>query len=136
MCSLHILGSYITSVQCVENIGMIMRAKVFTSYISTWILYVKGISLAPWQHMMSRLLPATILFQGYFRQHQGSKPFKDSNQKQTPKWLWIKQIYFIQSSLKNDDILKIARLQMLQRWSRENNLQLEFDVLCISIQYY
>ena len=86
-----------------------MLAKVFTSYIwidvcsnllSTWILYVKGISLAPWQHMMSRLLPATLLFQGYFRQHQGSKPFKDSKQKQTLKWLWIKQIYFIQNSLK------------------------------------
>ena len=89
ICSLHILGSYIISV----NIGMIMRAKVFTSYISTWILYVKGISLAPWQHMMSRLLPATLLLQGYFRQHQGSKPFKDLRQKQILKWLWLEQIY-------------------------------------------
>ena len=59
------------------------------TYISTWILYVKGISLAPWQHMMSRLFPATLCIQGYFRQHQGSKPFKDLKQKQTEKWLWI-----------------------------------------------
>ena len=28
---------------------------------------------------------------------------------------------------------KIAKMQMLQRRSRENNLQLEFDLLCISI---
>ena len=43
-------------------------------------LCVKGISLVPWQHVMSRLFPATLVFQGYFRQHQGFKPFKDLKQ--------------------------------------------------------
>ena len=53
---------------------------------------------------MSRLFPATLVFQGYFRQHQGFKPFKDLMQIKF-KWLWIWHLQFSNDSLKYNLLL-------------------------------